>query len=152
VQAIPTYCMGVFQLPISLCKEVNAMMQSFWWSHMSKTSKIHWMRWDCMGKSKAAGGLEFRDLVIFNQALLAKQGWRIIQNPNSLAARILRAKYYQNSCFMEAPIGARASFVWRSICSARSLLSHGLLLRVGDGKSIKIWGDRWLPTPITHSV
>jgi hypothetical protein len=74
VQAIPTYCMGVFQLPISLCKEVNAMMQSFWWSHMSKTSKIHWMRWDCMGKSKAAGGLEFRDLVIFNQALLAKQG------------------------------------------------------------------------------
>jgi hypothetical protein len=105
-----------------------------------------------MGKSKTARGLGFRDLVIFNQALLAKQGWRIIQNPNTLTTRILRAKYYQNSSFMEAPIGARASFVWHSICSARSLLSHGLLWRVGDGKSIKIWGDRWLPTPITHSV
>jgi hypothetical protein len=29
VQAIPTYCMGVFQQPISLCKEINAIMQSF---------------------------------------------------------------------------------------------------------------------------
>jgi hypothetical protein len=30
VQAIPTYSMGVFQLPISLCKEINKLMQEFW--------------------------------------------------------------------------------------------------------------------------
>jgi hypothetical protein len=53
---------------------------------------------------------------------------------------------------LEVPIGARVSFVWHSICNARELLSQGLLWRVGDGYSIKIWGDRWLPTPITHSV
>jgi hypothetical protein len=29
VQAIPTYCMGVFQLPITLCKDLNALMQNF---------------------------------------------------------------------------------------------------------------------------
>jgi hypothetical protein len=38
VQAVPTYCMGVFQLPITLCKDLNALMQNFWWTHMSKTS------------------------------------------------------------------------------------------------------------------
>jgi len=53
---------------------------------------------------------------------------------------------------MEVPIGAWVSFVWRSICNARELLSQGLLRRVGDGHSIKIWEDRWLLTPITHSV
>jgi hypothetical protein len=41
VQAIPTYSMGVFLLPISLCKEINKLMQNFWWSHMSNNSKIH---------------------------------------------------------------------------------------------------------------
>jgi hypothetical protein len=29
VQAIPTYSMGVFQLPISLCRELNQLMQNF---------------------------------------------------------------------------------------------------------------------------
>jgi hypothetical protein len=43
VQAVPIYCMGVFQLPLALCKELNGLMQSFWWSHMSSKSKIHWM-------------------------------------------------------------------------------------------------------------
>jgi len=30
IQAIPTYCMGVLQLPIGLCKEINQLMQKFW--------------------------------------------------------------------------------------------------------------------------
>jgi hypothetical protein len=104
------------------------------------------------GEVQNSGRTRIQGFGNFNQALLAKQGWRIILNPNTLTARILRAKYYQNSSFIEVPIRARASFVWRSICSVRSLLLHGLLWRVGDGKSIKIWGDRWLPTPITHYV
>jgi hypothetical protein len=59
VQAIPTYSMGVFQLPITLCKELNQLMQQFWWSHMSKNSKFHWMSWSNMGRSKSKGGLGF---------------------------------------------------------------------------------------------
>jgi len=152
VQAIPTYSMGVFQLPISLCRELNQLMQNFWWNHMSQTSKIHWMCWEKMGRAKSIGGLGFRDLVIFNKAMLAKQGWRILQNPSSLAAQILKAKYYPKSNFLEAPLGTRPSFIWRSILSARELLKQGLEWRIGDGKSIKVWGDKWLPTPITYEV
>jgi hypothetical protein len=43
VQAIPTYCMSVFLLPIILCKEINKLMQKFWWGHKENNSKIHWM-------------------------------------------------------------------------------------------------------------
>jgi len=119
---------------------------------MLKTSRIHWMSWERMGRSKAEGGLGFRDLVLFNLALLAKQGWHIIQNPKSLTSRILKAKYYPTSSFLEAQVGSRASFIWRSICTARELLSHGLLWRVGNGQSINVWTDRWIPRPITYSI
>lgn len=49
-------------------------------------------------------------------------------------------------------MGNRPSFAWQSIFNARALLSHGLLRRVGDGQSIKVWGGRWLPTPTTFAV
>ena len=31
VQAMPTYTINVFQLPKTLCKDINAMMSRFWW-------------------------------------------------------------------------------------------------------------------------
>jgi hypothetical protein len=63
-----------------------------------------------MGLAKFAGGIGFRDLVLFNKALLAKQGWRILKEPNYIAALILKAKYFPHSVFMEANLSNRPSF------------------------------------------
>jgi hypothetical protein len=38
------------------------------------------------------------------------------------------------------------------LCNAKDLLSQDLIWRIGDGKSVKIWGDRWLPTPTTFAI
>jgi hypothetical protein len=37
----------------------------------------------------------FQDMRLFNQALLSRQAWRLIQFPDSLCAQLLKAKYYQ---------------------------------------------------------
>jgi hypothetical protein len=68
------------------------------------------MGWDKLGMSKAQGGLGYGDLENFNQALLAKQGWQLVQNPNSLVAHVLNAKYFPNSTFMESNMGYNPSF------------------------------------------
>lgn len=43
---------------------------------------------------KSMGGMGFLYMWGFNQALLAKQAWRLIMHPESLVARLLSAKYY----------------------------------------------------------
>jgi hypothetical protein len=45
-------------------------------------------------------GLNFKDLISFNQSLLAKQAWRILKNPESLVARLMKAKYFKNEDFL----------------------------------------------------
>jgi hypothetical protein len=49
-------------------------------------------------------------------------------------------------------MGRASSLAWKSIFKARDLLEGGLRWRVGNGESIKIWGDRWLPSQATFRV
>ena len=53
---------------------------------------------------------------------------------------------------MDTPLGNKSSYVWQSIWNARPLLIEGMAWRVGDGRSISIWGDQWLPREFTHAV
>jgi hypothetical protein len=152
VQAIPTYSMSIFLLPTELCKELNRVMQNFWWSHKENDKKIHWMSWEKLGRAKDQGGLGFRDIVCFNKALLAKQCWRLMQYPESLAAKIIKAKYFFNGSFMSANLGNRPSYAWRSIMAGRELFEKGIMWRIGNGKSVWVRGDKWIPTPVSFTT
>ena len=49
-------------------------------------------------------------------------------------------------------MGHNPSYAWRSIWNAMEIVHEGSRWRVGDGISINIWEDRWLPTPSTFKV
>jgi hypothetical protein len=87
----------------------------------------------------------FRDFEGFNQALLAKQAWRIVTNPNSLCSRVLKARYFKDGNFLEAPCPKRASYTWKSILHGRELLKEGRVWRIGDGEQVNVWTDKWIP-------
>lgn len=95
-QAIPTYIVGVFKLSFSVCDDLTRMVKNYWWGSEKVKRKTHWMAWHQIMKPKAMGGLGFRDYMIFNLALLARQAWRLLTNPESLCARVLKVKYYPN--------------------------------------------------------
>ncbi|XP_042952198.1 uncharacterized protein LOC122289281 [Carya illinoinensis] len=92
LQAIPTYTMSIFKLPIRLVREIEMMFSNFWWNHKKEGRGVHWRKWEKMGKSKQDEGLVL-DLV-------------------------------------------RKGSVWR----------------VGNGNSIRIWKDKWLPKEKTFEV
>ena len=87
----------------------------------------------------------FRNFEGFNQALLAKQAGRILTSPNSLCSRVLKARYFKSGCFLTANCPKGASYTWRSIAHGRELLKKGLVYRIGDGASVNVWQDNWIP-------
>ncbi|KAK9671108.1 hypothetical protein RND81_12G007600 [Saponaria officinalis] len=98
------------------------------------------------------GGLGFRDLKVFNEAFLAKQLWRMFQENNSVAQRVFKAQYYKNSSILDAARGWSPSYTWRSLWGSKALLLEGLKWRVGDGRTIRVWDDAWLPGPSSSLV
>jgi hypothetical protein len=101
--------------------------------------------WDDMVKPKFLGGMGFRDIELFNLALLAKQAWRILQDGGTLSARIVKAVYYPSGEFLAARLGSRPSRIWRSILDGREVLQQGLIRRIGIGETTDIWNMNWLP-------
>jgi hypothetical protein len=144
-QAIPTFAMSCFDLTRTLCEQMSSMICRFWWAQQENENKLHWLSWDVLTKPKGEGGLGFRDLYGFNLAMLARQGWRMLTNPDSLCARVLKAKYFSDCSILDAQPNSGMSYSWRSILKGVQLLKDGVVWRVGDGTDIKIWNDPWLP-------
>lgn len=101
--AIPTYPMSCYLLPKGLCKKISSANSNFWWGSGPNSKGMHWIAWDKICLPKKEGGIGFRSPEEFNIALLAKQLWRLEQNPNSLLTRVLKGRYFQNSHPFKAP-------------------------------------------------
>ena len=86
-QVIPTYAMSVFKFPKKICKEIIDAMSQYRWGDEEDQCKVHWFAWWKMFVPKEKGGMGFRDIHAFNLALLAKQCWRLIINPESICAQ-----------------------------------------------------------------
>ena len=46
VQAISTYTMSCFKLPLGLWNEFESLIRKFWWGQHGDSCKIHWVKWE----------------------------------------------------------------------------------------------------------
>lgn len=106
--------------------------------------KTHWVKWAQICDRKLLGELGLRKFDLFNQSMLAKQGWNILTNPNSFLARLYKALYLPNTYFLRANSPCRSSLYWRGLLWGRCLLIMGIGWRVGNDNHINIREDNWL--------
>jgi hypothetical protein len=123
--------MACFKLPRDLYQKLNALIHDFWWGSREGQRRTCWVLWEEMTMPKYAGGLGFRDIELFNLALLARQAWHLLQNPETLSAQILKAVYYPSTDLLNAMLGAHPSQIWSSILEGRDIMHQGLVRRIG---------------------
>ena len=145
-QSIPTYTIGMFQLPKKLCNELNAMYARFWWGQVGNERKIHWQNWESLSKPKKEGGWDL------GTSGALEHGWRLMHAKDSLFYECFKAKYFPRCSFLEAVESPNCSFVWRSIMAAQEILTQGCCWRVGIGSPIRVTKDKRIPNHPTNMV
>lgn len=88
----------------------------------------------------------FQELESFNLALLAKQLWSILTKLETLLTSVLKDKYFKKSSILDMQVKNNASFMWKILTAAREVIQKCMKWQVGDGASIKIGSDPWVPT------
>ena len=94
----------------------------------------------------------FKEIKKFNEALLAKQVWRMLKNPESLYHRVFKARFFPDCSILEATSSSNGSYAWKSILSARDVVRRGMIWSIRDGKLVSIKEDKWLPDQVYRTV
>ena len=155
VQAIPTFAMSCFQLPVNLFHEIEVMIKNNkkkkFWGQRGEKRKIHWKNWESLCMPKNEGGMGFKELRKFNDAMLAKQVWWLVHDKESLFYRVFKAKFFPSSDIFSAQVKS-GSYAWRSVLKARYLIAKGARYRVVNGQKVRIYQDCWLPSDGSSKV
>ncbi|KAL9664870.1 hypothetical protein QQ045_020279 [Rhodiola kirilowii] len=103
--AIPQYWLSCFLLPDKVKKQIHySMISNFSWCYSGRSKGVHWIKGEVVRQPKEDGGLGFYNFRYLNLAFLAKQCWRMVQVPDSLASNLFKAKYFSNSHLLDAPL------------------------------------------------
>lgn len=91
--SLPLYVMQSTLVPRSICDAMDSQIKKFVWGLTSDKHRMHLLSGDTISRPKKEGGLGLRSMKRLNVAVLAKRGWRMLQDPQMLWSRILGGKY-----------------------------------------------------------
>ncbi|CAI0402618.1 unnamed protein product [Linum tenue] len=145
IASLPVYTMHTELIPKGVCRSIDRLSRDFVWGHEEDRSKMHLVAWDRMTRPKLQGEVGLRDTRQANIALLAKSGWRLIKDKNSLWTRLMHSKYGRHHSHLDIlrPIKG-SSFAWRSFTKAAHLLRRGCAWNVKNGVRTNFWNDLWV--------
>ncbi|KAL9676543.1 hypothetical protein QQ045_004757 [Rhodiola kirilowii] len=115
VQALPVYALTCFRMPKRIVDRWNIIVTSFWWNSAKEGRFIAWLEKGKLQKVKEEGGLGLKNFQLLNLALIIKQAWRVFSKPELLLSKIYKARYSISTELLEAQIGSRPSWAWRSV-------------------------------------
>ncbi|KAL9690871.1 hypothetical protein QQ045_011283 [Rhodiola kirilowii] len=128
-------------MPKRIFDRWNGVISLFWWKGGKEGRYIAWVDRRKMQMGKYEGGLGFKKFLLVNLALLVKQAWRILNKPELLLTKVYKARYFSRTSLLEAEMGSRPSWGWRSIHKGVQMLRKWLEEEVTDQGSMNILKD-----------
>ncbi|KAM6558351.1 hypothetical protein CsatA_027590 [Cannabis sativa] len=144
--AIPIYAMSTSRIPLSSCRELDALMRKFWWlGKVDKNRYLALKAWDQICQPKISGGLGIRRCEDMNKALVAKLAWNLASHEDRPWVNCLLKKYCNHESFWSVKKKSNDSFQWICILDSRDTILKGTITVAASGRSISFWHQPWIP-------
>lgn len=109
--ALSNYTMTVFQLPSTLCQDLESMLAQFWWGGDSEKKKLHWKAWSKLFYLGCRVGLVSRTLASPIRLFLQNRVGFVVTRNQNFKSKVFFFTY----AFLNATTKPSDSFVWKSI-------------------------------------
>lgn len=143
LSSLPVYHLSYFALTDKEVRKCDSIVANFFWGNHQNSKTPHMIAWNKICQPKTQGGLGIRRFKDFNSALLGRQAWRIIHNPNAILSKVYRAKYCCDPINLTFQAKSQATPLARKICKQIDIVTQNCKWKVGNGQSIHIGSRLW---------
>ncbi|GAV92297.1 hypothetical protein CFOL_v3_35677 [Cephalotus follicularis] len=133
---------STFLLPAEVIKECERILRNFLWGSSGTSGKRSLVKWTNVCLPRQEGGLGIKSLKTWNQALLLKQIWNIL-NDHSLWVQWCKLNLIRKHSFWTLPTTGSMSWSWRQILQLRNMALTQLVYVSGKGDKFSLWYDPW---------
>ncbi|XP_023758688.2 uncharacterized protein LOC111907126 [Lactuca sativa] len=150
--SIHVYWASIFKIPIATINEIEKMCRSFLWANGEIVKGKAEVKWQDICKPKEYGGLGIKNLRRWNDALLAKHVWNVINNKNSLWVQWVRINYIGSRNFWDILQKKSMRWTWKRFLEIRKTVRPHVVSCVGNGGNTALWHDWWHPIGILCTI
>ncbi|GJY24271.1 RNA-directed DNA polymerase, eukaryota, reverse transcriptase zinc-binding domain protein [Tanacetum coccineum] len=99
--------------------------------------------WDKICKPKDQGGLGLKNLGVWNEVLMIKHLWNVAVKKDTLWVKWIYMEKLKDISIWEAQCDDKSTVGWKNILSLRDKVRKHIGWKLGNGKSVNIWYDKW---------
>ncbi|KAI5432802.1 hypothetical protein KIW84_020202 [Lathyrus oleraceus] len=157
LNVLPIFSLSFYKAPIIILKEIVRIRSCFLWGGGVGDKRVHWVSWKSIFRQREKGGMEIKDITMFNKSLLFKWKWIFLSENKALWKGIVEHRYSLSSlplkvfCNDEAVDFKTGSKWWRdlsSLCfdkvSCSDPFVDNLSCSLGNGSDLSFWYCKWL--------
>lgn len=131
-------------LPKRALKKIQSILSHYLWGASISGPCQFKVAWQDCCYPKKEGGLGFKDLIIWNDAAVLHQIWRIVKKDKSLWITWLYETFFNSKPFWYMKIPSKCAWSLQKIFKHRDKCLPFVSYQIGSDSNFLLWNDPWL--------
>ncbi|GJX99346.1 RNA-directed DNA polymerase, eukaryota, reverse transcriptase zinc-binding domain protein [Tanacetum coccineum] len=141
--SMQTYWASVYLLPKTIVKESNRVMKDFLWDNTGNGNGKSKITWKVVCRPKDQGGLGIKPLDKWNEVLLMKSIWKIVDQKQTLWVQWVNRVKLKGRSIWDIDIDVNDSWGGKKLMELRNKIKPRVFHNIGNGKNTSVWYDKW---------